>query len=49
MIAGVCAAVAHRFDISPTTVRIVTVLAVLFAGLSIWAYILLWIIVPNEY
>ncbi|MGB3376096.1 MAG: PspC domain-containing protein [Microbacterium sp.] len=49
VIAGVCAAVARRFDISPTTVRVVTVLAVLFAGLSIWAYILLWIIVPNEY
>jgi phage shock protein PspC (stress-responsive transcriptional regulator) len=49
VIAGVCTAVARRFDISPTTVRIITVLAVLFAGLSIWAYILLWIIIPNEY
>jgi phage shock protein PspC (stress-responsive transcriptional regulator) len=49
VIAGVCAAVARRFDISPTTVRIVTVLAVLFAGLSLWAYILLWIIIPNDY
>lgn len=48
VIAGVCSAVANRFDISPTTVRIITVLAVLFAGLSLWAYILLWIIVPNE-
>jgi phage shock protein PspC (stress-responsive transcriptional regulator) len=49
VIAGVCAAVARRFDVSHTTVRIVTVLAVLFAGLSLWAYILLWIIIPNEY
>lgn len=48
VIAGVCSAVANRFDISPTTARIITVLAVLFAGLSLWAYILLWIIVPNE-
>ncbi|MFD5226432.1 PspC domain-containing protein [Microbacterium sp. NPDC058342] len=49
VIAGVCSAVARRFDISPTTVRIVTVLAVLFAGLSLWAYVLLWIVIPNEY
>ncbi|MGN7977722.1 PspC domain-containing protein [Microbacterium sp. 22195] len=49
VIAGVCSAVARRFDLSPTTVRVVTVLAVLFAGLSIWAYVLLWIIVPNEF
>ena len=49
MIAGVCSAVARRFDLSPTTVRVVTVLAVLFAGLSIWAYVLLWIIIPNEF
>lgn len=48
MIAGVCSAVARRFNLSPTVVRIATVLAVLFAGLSLWAYILLWIVVPNE-
>lgn len=48
VIAGVCAAVARRFGLSNTTVRVITVLAVLFAGLSLWAYILLWIIIPNE-
>ncbi|UJP10224.1 PspC domain-containing protein [Microbacterium sp. KUDC0406] len=48
IIAGVCAAVAHRFGFTPTTVRVLTVLLVLFAGLSIWAYILLWIVIPNE-
>ncbi|MGM7671520.1 PspC domain-containing protein [Microbacterium sp. A93] len=48
VIAGVCSALATRFGVSPTTVRVITVLAVLFAGLSLWAYILLWIIVPNE-
>lgn len=49
LIAGVCSGVARRFNISPTVMRIITVLAVLFAGLSIWAYILLWIVIPNEY
>lgn len=48
IIAGVCSAVADRFGISTTLVRVITVLAVLFAGLSLWAYILLWIVIPNE-
>lgn len=48
VIAGVCAAIASRFGLSPTTVRVLTVLLVLFAGLSLWAYILLWIVIPNE-
>ncbi|MFD5213258.1 PspC domain-containing protein [Microbacterium sp. NPDC058345] len=48
LIAGVCSAVARRFDVSPTIVRIIAVLAVLFAGLSLWAYVLLWIVIPKE-
>ncbi|QTV79155.1 PspC domain-containing protein [Microbacterium sp. NIBRBAC000506063] len=48
VVAGVCAAVARRFGLSATTVRVLTVLLVLFAGLSLWAYILLWIIIPSE-
>ncbi|MGO2050389.1 MAG: PspC domain-containing protein [Microbacterium sp.] len=48
VIAGVCRAVANRFGWNTTVVRILTVIAVLFAGLSLWAYILLWIIIPKE-
>jgi phage shock protein C len=47
-IAGVCAAVAARFGWNVTLVRILTVIAVVFFGLSLWAYILLWIVVPSE-
>ena len=47
VIAGVCAAIAQRFGISVTTVRVLTVIAVVFFGLSLWAYVLLWIIIPN--
>jgi len=47
-IAGVCAAVAARFGWNVTVVRILTVIAVVFFGLSLWAYILLWIVVPSE-
>jgi len=47
-IAGVCAAVANRFGWNVTLIRILTVVAVVFFGLSLWAYILLWILVPSE-
>ena len=47
-IAGVCAAVANRFGWNVTLVRILTVIAVVFFGLSLGAYVLLWILVPSE-
>lgn len=47
-VAGVCAAVAARFDVNVTTVRWLTVIAVVLFGLSIWAYILLWVVIPSE-
>lgn len=47
-IAGVCAAVANRFGWNVTLVRILTAIAVVFFGLSLWAYIILWILIPNE-
>lgn len=48
VIAGVCAGIARRFDMKSSTVRILAVILVLFAGLSLWAYILLWVLMPNE-
>ncbi|MDN3496184.1 PspC domain-containing protein [Planococcus sp. APC 4015] len=48
VIAGVCAAVAHRFGWNVMAVRILTVIAVLFAGLSLWIYLLLWLIIPKQ-
>lgn len=47
-IAGVCSAIADRFGMSVTAVRILTVLAVVFFGLSLWVYLLLWILIPGE-
>lgn len=46
-IAGVCGGLAEFFDADPTLFRLVTLLLILFGGLSIWAYILLWIIIPE--
>lgn len=47
-IAGVCGGVAHFLGIDPTLLRIVTLLLIFLGGLSIWVYILLWIIIPEE-
>ena len=47
-IAGVCAAIANRFGWNVTLVRILALIAVVFFGLSLWIYILLWIVVPSD-
>lgn len=48
MIAGACLAVANRFGVNVAAVRILTVLATVFFGLSIWIYLLLWVLIPAE-
>ena len=49
-IGGVCAGIAHRFDVSPTLVRvlyvIVSVLSAAFPGILV--YVILWWIIPRE-
>lgn len=47
-IAGICGGLAEYFDADPTLIRLVTLLLILFGGLSIWAYIILWIVIPEE-
>jgi len=46
-IAGVCAGVADYFDLDPTIVRVVWLLATLVPGPNIIAYIVMWIAVPE--
>ncbi len=47
-IAGICGGLAEYFDADPTLIRLVMLLLILFGGLSIWAYIILWIVIPEE-
>jgi phage shock protein C len=47
MIGGVAGGLAEYFDIDPTIVRIIFV-AGLFMGAGFLAYIILWIVVPEE-
>ena len=47
IIAGVCAGLAEYFGLDTSLVRIGTLILILFGGLSLWIYIILWLIVPN--
>lgn len=46
-IAGVCAGVAHYFDIDPTIVRVIWGVLAFGYGAGVVAYIILWIIAPE--
>jgi len=46
-LAGVCAGLADYFDLDPTIVRVLWVLAFFCAGSGLLAYIILWIAVPE--
>lgn len=48
IIAGVCAALAHRFGWSPFLVRLLFVLSCLLPGPQIIAYIVMWILIPKQ-
>ena len=48
VIAGVCAAIGHRFNMSPNIVRLLFVLSCLLPGPQFIIYIVAWIIIPHE-
>ncbi len=48
VIAGVCAGLARRFDVSPTLVRVLFVVSCLLPGPQVLLYVALWIITPSE-
>jgi phage shock protein C len=49
MLAGVCAGVADYFGLDVTLVRVIwAVLAVITGGAGILAYLVAWILIPNE-
>lgn len=47
IIAGVCGGLAEFFGLDVSLIRIATLLLILFGGLSVWVYIILWLIVPK--
>lgn len=48
MIAGVCGGIAEYFEIDSILVRLLAILIVLLGGVGIIAYIIAWIIIPQN-
>ncbi|MEU5519255.1 PspC domain-containing protein [Streptomyces sp. NPDC093250] len=48
MIGGVCAALARRFGISSTTMRVIFLASCLLPGPQFLLYIALWVLLPSE-
>ena len=48
VIGGVCGGIAKFTHIDPTLLRIATLLLIIFGGLSLWIYIILWIFMPID-
>jgi phage shock protein C len=48
MIAGVCGGIAEYFEIDATLVRILTILIVFLGGVGVLAYIIAWVIIPEN-
>jgi phage shock protein C len=48
VLGGVCAGIGDYFDIDPVVVRVVYVASVLFLGVPLFLYFLMWIFVPSD-
>jgi phage shock protein PspC (stress-responsive transcriptional regulator) len=48
VIAGVCAGIARRFGMSPTTVRLLFLLSLFLPGPQVLIYVAMWVLVPSE-
>ena len=49
VIAGVAGGIAQRFGFNSTLVRLAWLLSVLFGGLGILVYLILWLALPNGF
>ncbi len=48
VIAGICGGIGDYFNIDPVIVRVIWLILVFGAGTGIIAYLLCWLIIPNE-
>jgi phage shock protein C len=48
IIGGVCGGLGEYFNVDPTLVRVLWVIVTLMGGAGILAYLILWIVVPQE-
>lgn len=47
VIGGVCGGLGEYLDVDPNLVRVVAAMLLFFGGLSLWVYIIMWIILPK--
>lgn len=47
-IAGICGGLAQYLQVDSTALRIITLILMIFGGMSLWIYIILWLIIPEE-
>ncbi|MDA3836924.1 MAG: PspC domain-containing protein [Nanoarchaeota archaeon] len=48
MIGGVCGGIAEYFDLDPVLIRVLAVLLLFMGSFGLWAYLVMWIIVPTK-
>ncbi|MEU3574680.1 PspC domain-containing protein [Kitasatospora sp. NPDC036755] len=48
VIAGVCAGLADRFGLTPSTMRVIFLVSWLLPGPGILLYVILWLLLPQE-
>ncbi len=48
MLGGVCGGLADYLKLDSTLIRLLFVVALFFGSLGFWAYVVMWIIVPEE-
>lgn len=48
IVAGVCGGLADYLGLDRSMVRLATLIGVVFLGLSVWIYVILWLIVPEQ-
>jgi phage shock protein C len=48
IVGGVCGGIAKKLNMSSKTVRWIFVILVLLGGISLWLYLLAWIVLPQD-
>ena len=48
IIGGVCGGLAEYLNIDATALRVITALLTFVMGMSLWVYLLAWLIIPDE-
>lgn len=47
-VAGVCGGLAKYLGVDPTVLRIIFLLSIIFGGFGIWAYLVIWLVAPED-